>query len=886
MKYVVYGSMTVDDTVQYGVVPSDTASETKEEDSELLSEKELKLLLEMGLKMYDINDSLVSVGKDDEIVGTIPDYTEAMNEEIEEQLDAEDAVDWEEDTDDLLEPDEDMELDDTDYTDESDDVEIEEGTDEDSEYQFEYDDTDYEEDLDPLEAAYQSWKKRAITIGAGQVRQLIDEKKIFVPADSTEQKLYSYLTKEQQSYLNEYYVYLGRHVFKLDSGSVEMKLKPKYKNELSQLRKLGGTWHYAGFIDSGYSGTSVCPFCHLPLRETALCAECKEPIYTIERDPDDGTVKSAKRTYNGTCYSGKHHCSVIRDTTVGVRELDRSGETDIICENCGNIVPQSTHYSRFGDPIRFIHIAWDVSKADIDRNFYGQFMTKNVEDLIEQFADQGIIFKFGSGRAADFFAIEKSSSAYKALKENEKVCTDDIKGLEDIYSNNLVQTVTGRFNLLDSMIDKLILYAMKEKLLNDDESLPVQLLQLYKKMRASGMIPPKSMVQYIRDFILGWSTHKFKSEEKGNAYGPEYNRKDECYERLRKVIMAVTNAEAKRLDNLLIASPRRKLDNSFFGAVSVENGIKSYMSVMFAYKIAGLYEYDAIDYREEGGGDSNRDGTGKNASALKSVYSTIRCTLPTDMEYTLPFLQKLVHAYAVFDDLLNFEHYDWGHYNIVKENGVYSFKEGENLISEESIEFAYNERLGEFVNDSMYVYHMRRKFIRSTITEWLNTYEDDLAFLNKAKAEFPAFAVDYCTRRAKELNEAEEIAKKSDPTTPEGVLEYLDKADLSVIPSDYFPLAVLETVRRHGSMSPKQFNHVQQLYERVSGRKYNGSVPESEDKQLPDDIKKIITYATEHPQNPDDFSITVCRTVLRTGRISPRQKYHVDKVVEMYKDLV
>lgn len=945
MKYVVLGCYKSESEVYYAITSEDNS------DPEVLREKDLSLLLTMSMKMYDSEGDPIMLS-DGKIVGCIPDVTSQLDEEDEDEVDdfyeayGEDAVEWGS-SEDL---DEEEESDDP-YEGFGDDDEEEETCDLDEEE----DDGDfwesYEDEVggDEIDDYYAAWSKDSTVLPVGQ--QEIESRKLnkdFSALDSsTESKLYTHLTDNQKKLLQEYYLYISKRIFNLERGVNNLPIRRK--EDLNAIRNTGDSWVYAGFIDMGYAGTSVCPYCGKSLGLTALSACHQAPVvrWSVPRGKKTtGQEAKLMRTYNGVCsYPGcRNHCSVVTDE-VGVRKINRDNQYGIFCESCGNAIPQSSHYCTFNDPVRYMHVAWDVSISDLDTNFYGQMVSSDLEALI----DSNNCIKFGLTCTAEFFDIAKDSAAFKALENVQNVCKKDMELLQEEYEKGDAnrKRIAQSFPFLDAIVDKLVILASKTALLKGEELLPGRLLLLYKEMRKEEMIVPKSFIQFIRDLLVDWDTHKFIDLSKnfpllrnsvGSLAGAKTGTPDErgCFERLGVVLNGAFGKRANAICKLIepFASGKGRYASvrySYRAIASTCYRCLDYIVAMFIYKLCGYYEYDAVNQGDEGGKDVTKStGFGKHATDLKYFYSGIARALPFDIEYTYDYTLKILDTVDLLQRLeeglkLELATKRLGVRTAKTKDGrdykVY-FIDDFDPNNPKSVVYPCNVfdngKLKRIVQDrgKEVIYDLNRS---NSLANWVEATSETVSYLEEAAFRFPKFEIEYLTaemniRNEKELarvapkeeeaggleipdlfNEQEESeeseeSKESVPTpgakTVDEVMQFLKSADLSGYTDRKwdFPVKLVKQLKKSGGTpSDKQFYYIKPLYEEVSGKVYVG-VSASGD--LSNEMKKAIDYVLSNRSVADDFTCSVLETVKGRGKASPKQMRYVDKAVKAYRQVI
>jgi len=836
---------------------------------EFFNESELVFLSEYGVEFSDPDGNKL-VCSSGQFIGDIPDLTAAVaayeDEVTSDEFDMEgyDLEDSSEDLglgDDYAVPDED--LDGFDFG----SLEELEGEADEDEFPLEFedltDDTDTEASLyipvsddDQLVVDYYwDWRSKGATVsidGDDAIEQ--DEVEKTVIGDSTESRLYNYVTESQRALLQEYYLYISKRIFNLERGVNDLTVKRQ--TDLDGVRNTGGTWIYAGFIDMGYAGTSLCPYCNSILSRTSLSTCHNAPVVNVRGGKPDkkGKMKMryVARTHNGQCsYPGcTSRCSVVT-STVGIRELDRSRQQGIICQNCGKLIPQSSHYCTFNDPVRLMHIAWDVSASDLETNFYGQMVTDGLEKLI----NSNNCIKFGLGCVAEFFDISKTSEAFYALKNVQTVCLKDMAQLEEEYATGDERRleIINSFGILDAIVDKLLVIASKQVLLKGDDSLPSKLLFLYKKMRAEGMIIPKSFIQFIRDLLLDWDRHKFVdgqtkglSGDIGSIYGAM--TRDKQKERVDARVELMLNGLIRARKDDFYRWILGKEEKGSRQAGNCRALLMAYTTAILVYKICGYYAYNALTQTDEGGRSANEGGS--HATALRWFYRSIERSAPKDLEYTYDYFKRLfelgAHVYEL--DAL-----------VVK-------------LSEDR-DTCNNMRVGDlFLGD----------VLRDVRTEYSSFR------YYKSLAEADAKIVECFNQVSNLVTEVEAFKNHKDEGVAEDgqltvieVLDYLKNADLSG--KQGIGVAILNTVLSSGKEpTSRQFYHLRKLYEEVSGSTYTGSAPVMESQSLTSEFSTAFEYIKNHSDLVDDFVITVCTSVSKRGSASKKQMYYVNKMIDAY----
>ena len=874
MGYVVFGKAVKDGVTYYAV--SDGSAEP-----ETITEKELSFLVDIGIKdMQDI------MGKPVTLQGGVlhcncTDITEQLEAE-EESEDDSFWVDEEEDED----SEEEGEIWGDEYSDEDD--EEEDGEEEEEEYIIEEEDDEEEEEededfwtgeSDAIDDFYRDWYEHGqgvVGYGTPMVVKTDTQTVTIEQEESTESKLYSYLSEEQINALQEYYLYISERIFKLERGVSDLPVKRKA--DLSAIRNTGHTWVYAGFVDMGYAGTSKCPHCGARLRNTALSACHHAPVVKIraasrsKKKVNDERAGTVERTFNGVCSAPncRAHCSVVTDT-VGVRKIDRSRQVGIICEKCGNEVPQSSHYCTFNDPVRYMHIAWDTYSADLDQNFYGQFANEKIEALI----NSANTIKFGLECTAEFFDIAKDSNAFAALKDVQEVCKKDMALLEEEYAQGEThcQEIMNSFTILDSYIDKLTVFASKRLMLAGDDRLASRLFTVYKKLRKLGVVPPKSLIQYIRDFLVDWQTHKFVDSPNagvlgsvGTLYGARSNDRNACKERFAYTLDGLYGKRAKVFADSIIAED--------FDYVTDLMAIYNAFVDMFIYRICGYYAYDGVKWGDEGGKDRDKDGNGTHALALKAFRRGYAMRMPKDFTFDHDYFGKLLDCFALLKEAEKYRKFQFIH-GFVRGGEIVEVESRtdnnyDRCLWEDSHPYArYKDGVLKEAVKSLSRYNNRLR--GTTIDEAYNKLSELVALFQQAEQEYPEYE-----RQVLE-QETRGTAPEIECKTPREVLDWLfaQTFDDKISKESDLERQILETLRRSGKEpTPKQFKYIVRFFERISGSTYKGEELEEKGIENPDEMLKAVDYiVANRPSGVPAHTLAICETIAKSRKISPRQAW-------------
>ena len=764
---------------------------------------------------------------------------------------------------------------------------------------------------------------------------------------SVQSKLFTYLDEPKMQLLQKYFLYISQFVFELDRGNVA--LKPSKKADFDAVkaegRDLSHQWYYAGFIDTAYRGTSVCPNCGVRLRYNAISSCCHMPVYRldVERDGkkalvnDEGKALGVwKRTHNGQCIKCGSKCDCVR-TKVGTRDIDRNSN-DLICANCGEVVKQSNHYCTLNHQTRFIHLAWDITNSDME-TFNGQVIDADINEIIES----KDCIKFGLDCVADFFEIAKDSEAFKVLQKVQQTCIKDMTEMAEIYEqyNGDISEVNNSFIILDKLVPILQLKGVKYTFMKKNTYIPTRLLKLYIDMRKEGILIPRSMIQFIRDYLVDWdmTERKFSDGAKNFPYlkqsigcigGAKKGKSNsDCVDRVALVL----EDGWKKPDELI-----KQWKEGYASSWEMpRNFVSRYLTAFFLYKICGYYQYDAEKYTDEGG-----RGKG-HQKELDEFYTSLN--FGTDgkfnsIEYTYEYVELLNQAlpYLYFSDYsLDLA----GKMRKLYMTKGYGTERDYSANIDRVVRHSYDSFIKEVIDaydstilekidklEELFNYKRKRQIKLDNITYTLQDYMNDVKplvdYLTEKAQNFGAFADSYIEEIIDKENEAilirkqeeeqerqreldkmrmeEELNKQtqtqlpqqqvSQPsnqpaTTQKEVIEWLSNANLDNFKGE-FALKILKSVKGKTSCSDKQFKYLVDLYEKASGNKYGGTVSGGKmDSAVPitDEDIKVIDYMLAHRDLLDERTLAIISSVKNYGKATDKQRKYVDDAIAKYKEV-
>lgn len=790
-------------------------------DIEIVSEEELKLLVDMHLDFKDINDNIVSLSGDTLNI-QVDDITDQINEDLYEPEDDSDVDDFYKayEEDDEEEDDEEDDYDDS----EADDFYENYTEDEESEEGVDFD----ESEIDDFYKAY-------------------EEEEDDDPEGSVVSKLYENLTEEQIKILKRYYLWYSQRLFNdaqkdptlglKNAGKIQAK-----KNALNQLRG-DGDWRYAGFLDTG----------------------SKRAGYT---------------------------CTL-------------------------------------GHPIRYMHLAWDITKGDIETSFFGEDYSLDYESVIA--SNDCVIF--GIKCIGDFFEVD--SDCIRSLQAAQRESLRDMALMYDFYVNDTVEKAKESFKFMDEVVKVVSKKDIKGRTLNKDyvPIMPLSVAAFYTQFREQGMIPPKSLVQTIRSCLMGWTNGEsyFSNKWTGTLYYP----KDKFYSEVLPVALNLRGSDKELCSKLTGNDIRYDYNSGFITYVT------HFIYVAFAYEICGVYKFDA---------ETNKDEGGRSKPVKRQLAYHYNCNtgyLFKDLAYNIDTAVKLLKLNSIISQFTNsYRTENFPVEIIVNSSSTSSLKVFMCQLNQVNLVSAINDfdketgsdlfnilylftnlnlafKQGSYkrrqpftsvlysTDDSMFELQKVYTVVEEKYSEFLGLYEKFLKFIEarneKFIAEYRANEEQKKLEERKKLEEEEKAheEKKQEQAnngvdSPMKLVEFLKNQDLTKLGSSWdLPKSILETVKKSGNEpSDRQFYHLKKLYKEISGFEYNGVESSSNQKiDLQDrkDLKEAIdfilaneNYIPECIDNLKNASSDVVKfkdilqSILKYGKISSRQLNYAEAAKTVY----
>lgn len=577
-----------------------------------------------------------------------------------------------------------------------------------------------------------------------------------------------------------------------------------------------------------------------------------------------------------------------------------------------------------GHPLRYMHLAWDITVGDVETCFFGEDYNIDYESVIN--SNNCVIF--GIKCIGDFFEVD--SDCIKSLQRAQRDSLKDMSILYELYSGNNVDEIKNSFNLLDTIVEKIAHHDAKFKLVHLDTfefTIPASMVNLYKQFRDADLVPPKSLIQEIRSCMVGWSDgkHYFSNKWAGELRYPT--------DKFKVTLKAVLGNKSNDFVNTLSSYGTQR------GYISrADDVFYNYSYLMFAYECCGFYKYDAETNKDEGG----RSKPVKYA--LSNLYKYNTHNLFDDFEFSLNYLKTLFQFTSFLAGIQPkypisiYKGYD---YTTTEDLGYsYSFYSLKSIIED------YEKETGQSIQDCIKQFDIVRRYFRdsfasssrrlmdlklpmsndklvlastkegveSIINNFVKVYNDLESYVNdrnnKIIAEEMSKKLEEEAKAAEKKKEQEEAERKAleaqnkmaDINTPKKVVDYLKTQDLSNLSKDFdFPKQVLDTLIRSGKEpSDKQFRHIKRLFEEVTKVKYSGVELGSERVKLidRDDIKNAIDWCKSNrtseldekliqalgKNEPSDKIFDIFESIQKYGTISERQMKYALAAKQVYEE--
>lgn len=479
-------------------------------------------------------------------------------------------------------------------------------------------------------------------------------------------------------------------------------------------------------------------------------------------------------------------------------------------------------YCTMGHPLRYVHLAWDISVSDIETSFFGESYDTDIEEVI----NSNNCIKFGIDCISDFFEIDKEYT--DKLKRAQREAIKDMDFMCQYYEEGIADEVMVSFTVTDELVNNIAKVDARGLLVGGESYkciIPKSLSSFYRQFRQLNLVVPKSLVQEIRDNLIGWTEHKFIGWKE-----PKWGTVDNVL-------------------NAVVGTKTKKFDINGLSYSGYKRAFQDYLVEFLQLKSCGYYEYNAENFKEEG-------GASKPVKAqLWAIHNSVKKKFWADAEYTFDYVRKLLDlevAMAGLDELIGVYSTPTSSYNsseniyymdtaIVDLNNSYireydekndtnlydwiwelkSISRGTSNICR--IEYNKNHKLVDFLaslNEKIQLLENEKdkyfEFATNKVQEEIDDRNEQLEKERLARLE-REHKEDEERERAKQAEaEAKEKASK---LSDEEIRQYcIDNA--SKVKDDKklkFALTVLDTVKKTGKCSSKQMYYIGQIYEKLTG---------------------------------------------------------------------
>ena len=586
--------------------------------------------------------------------------------------------------------------------------------------------------------------------------------------------------------------------------------------------------------------------------------------------------------------------------------------------------------------IKNAHIVWkveniteDVEHEVLDNVLFGVRVNDSLDDIIADSQMTGDCLVFGENCLSHFFGIPKEGM--DIIKHGQRESTSDMKLMYNIMNSEHYQEALESFKVSDDFYTEFEAIDLLSQMIGEGRLFKYdKLLDFYLEFRgingdSKPMIPPKTLMQELRDSLLGWYSHKFV----GGI------RKLTSNSVLFKYIDKLYSGEASELVE--------SLQKNTYMPNSLNYTVLSYIDALFSYELCGFYKYNAKKSDEVDFASYDEGGRSKQAKAeLQNLYYNLKRNFFSDFEYSKAFLYKIIKLYKLkvpnpSEFIPTVKYYTCD--SEIDEQGrrVYvssetklnrfdsnPFRDFRNTDEAKKYEscisyllFRGTYDLDNYTIDSYYDY---LKTVSDLLPEFKNAFES-YAY-NKAEEE-----VKKCNereerrykeelerekeeKRRKEEQEEEErkrqeqlqqINDNADVTTREELVSFLDKFDYSSVDTnkltnyDFRINKILRTVvdKQSGNPTDRQFWHLKSIYEEITGKSFDdkekgSGSPQREtlDADVMDKIKYLLDNKGTYMRDNESRTFDILESVRKYGTATPRQMKYVKMAEDMYKERV
>ena len=439
--------------------------------------------------------------------------------------------------------------------------------------------------------------------------------------------------------------------------------------------------------------------------------------------------------------------------------------------------------------------------------------------------------------------------------------------------------------------------------------------QFYLQCRETGLVPPKSLVQLVRDSIIGWTSHKFTRT---------LGKIDVDF--FVTVVQGIFNGKYNNLINMIYDKPSKYLTQ-----YAIKRALKNYIDTYFMYKVCGEYEYTATKESKDEGGASE-----PIRRELNDKYRTITRVLWSDIEYSVDYLSKIDKFFNLlsmfdkraFESVYTFNVVD-NRYIINEDSKKVSLDLISNYSTVKDSDFGNNfNLLYNITNDYIYSYHSntRQLFsgpidlalekVKNAIDSVMNEKDNYLEWTRqkvqsicdernsfykkeeeKRELERKAREEQERVTKQEKNNELDELKKKeASKLSIKDLLSVLNSFDLSSLPVIYNKhKMILDTVNNYKDLkkvSRAQRYNLEQLYNHMTGKEDTSQETKYTKISLEDrkELEEAINWALKNKdivlaeEGIKEFNLRVAKSVLYSRTVSEKQMPYLEALLEVYKD--
>ena len=548
-------------------------------------------------------------------------------------------------------------------------------------------------------------------------------------------------------------------------------------------------------------------------------------------------------------------------------------------------------YCNFGHKINNVHVAWDASMGDVDTVFFGEDYSKNYQHALEM----GYSIKFGVKCVLDFFDIDADTC--KELQRAQRECLSDMKVLLSYYDNNLQGSLIKEFDELNKVMTKYKSVWMMMRLAGKDMKLECEtaLIQFYLDFKNANMIPPKSMVQLIRDRLVGWGNHKFSGH-------------------LGVAERRILNSTVSKLWGTDIGNIFAEFDNQY---------VKTCLNEYLCYRICGTYRWGFKRYDTDNENSIWKDEGGASKAVVcekKAINSTLdkyfgvtTDTINFEMfpklyEFCLKVRETLGVLRALRTTVSGIEK-SFDDIGITKS---LSFKE--KINSPYLPDKLYSRYLGRFIDmteEELFNYLIKGYLhpelldqFKDGVVRWEHEYlvpkyatlleQEKARQAEEVRLKEEARLQQEKEREQRELELAEQAKAKAEieqekqakSVEYKKVLDYLETADIESLRgnSDFaFPIKLLDAYKAtHKEQSDKQMFYINKLYAHLTGNAVAVAPVERVKVSDKPALAEAMQWYIDECKDTDERTKSICSSMLKYGTISEKQMKYAVSVKELY----